>query len=137
SYTTLARDGSLCQGTSCRQAHRFAKARRPRVFSKPGPLLGFDAMARRRPIGARAPERVGEVLSRSSPHAGAMRDAPLPLALWELTVGTRIAARTRPLRLEGGVLLVRVATAAWAHELAFLAPEIATRLAQRGVPVER
>jgi predicted nucleic acid-binding Zn ribbon protein len=54
---------------------------------------------------------------------------------WEVAVGTRIAARTRPTRLERGVLHVVVSSAAWAQELSLLAATIAEQLRARGLDV--
>ncbi len=39
-------------------------------------------------------------------------------------MGSRIAARARPAKLERGVLVIRTASAAWAQELALLADDI-------------
>lgn len=55
---------------------------------------------------------------------------------WEAAVGTRIAARARPFKLERGVLWVRTATATWAQELTLLADAILAQLAARGVRVK-
>ncbi len=52
---------------------------------------------------------------------------------WDEAVGSRIAQRTRPWRLERGVLHVRVANAAWANELALLADDILAQLQRRGI----
>ena len=57
----------------------------------------------------------------------------LPAGAWEAAVGPRIAARTRTLRLERGILYVRAATSGWASELSLLAPEILAKLGDRGV----
>ncbi len=58
---------------------------------------------------------------------------PIDPALWEAAVGSRIARRTQPLRLERGVLSVRVATAAWANELSLLSADILALLVARGI----
>jgi len=55
---------------------------------------------------------------------------------WERAVGTRIARRAQPARLEKGVLIVRVAHAAWANELSLLAEDIRRQLGECGVQVE-
>jgi hypothetical protein len=52
---------------------------------------------------------------------------------WERAVGPRIARRAEPVRLERGVLHVRVATAPWANELSLLAEEILTQIRAQGV----
>lgn len=61
---------------------------------------------------------------------------PVPARDWEAAVGTRIAARARPVRLDRGVLHVRTATATWAQELTLLADAIIEQLRGRGVAVE-
>lgn len=61
--------------------------------------------------------------------------SPVALRDWEAAVGTRIAARARPHKLERGVLWVRAASAPWAQELALLADTIVQQLAARGVKV--
>jgi len=62
--------------------------------------------------------------------------SPISERDWELAVGSRIAARTRPYRLEGGVLLVIAATASWSQELSLLSDKIAEKLAARGIAVK-
>jgi hypothetical protein len=47
---------------------------------------------------------------------------------WTEIVGERIAARTRPQGLRGGVLTVAVASASWLNELAFLRTELTARI---------
>lgn len=64
------------------------------------------------------------------------RAPPVATRDWEAAVGTRIAARARPTKLERGVLLVRAASATWAHELTLLADAIIEQLRARGVAVE-
>lgn len=60
---------------------------------------------------------------------------PVPLRDWETAVGSRIAARTRPIRLDRGMLVVGAASSAWAQELALLAEPILGQLRARGVAV--
>ena len=60
---------------------------------------------------------------------------PVSREIWDRAVGSRIALRAQPLRLERGVLLVRVTNAAWANELSLLADEIRRQLAGCGVEV--
>jgi hypothetical protein len=62
--------------------------------------------------------------------------SPVAFRDWEGAVGTRIAARARPVRLDRGVLLVRTASSTWAQELALLADAILVQLRRRGVAVE-
>lgn len=62
--------------------------------------------------------------------------APVSEQDWEHAVGSRIARRAQPERLDKGVLIVRVAHAAWANELSLLAEDIRQQLAAAGVDVE-
>ncbi len=83
-------------------------------------------------------EPLGLVLSRDSTLRvpGTIETSPVSARDWEAAVGSRIAARARPLRLDRGVLLVRTATATWAQELSLLADAILFQLRGRGVAVE-
>lgn len=83
------------------------------------------------------PLRVGAVLAGERSDAGLGRLGPVAPHVWQAAVGPRVAARTRPVRLERGVLTVRVASPVWSQELGFLAPTIAARLVERGVEVAR
>ena len=49
---------------------------------------------------------------------------------WADVVGDRLAEESRPASLEGGVLLVKVSSAAWATQIGFLAQEVAGRANQ-------
>lgn len=62
--------------------------------------------------------------------------SPIAARDWEAAVGSRIAARARPVRLDRGILVVRTATATWAQELGFLADPILAQLRGRGVKVD-
>ena len=62
--------------------------------------------------------------------------SPVSARDWEAAVGSRIAARARPIRIDRGVLLVRTATATWAQELALLSEAILLQLRGRGVIVD-
>lgn len=79
-------------------------------------------------------KRIDDILGTSgqlAPPQG-LQLPPLTPAAWEQAVGARVAARTEPYRLERGVLFVRVASAAWANELAMLTEPIIDHLrAQR------
>ncbi|WP_437306621.1 DciA family protein [Sorangium sp. So ce388] len=83
-------------------------------------------------------ERLGAMIQReSSLSAPAEVDtAPMPFRDWEAAVGSRIAARARPLKLERGVLHVRAASSTWAQELSMLGDAITTQLRARGLPVQ-
>ncbi len=63
--------------------------------------------------------------------------APVTPIDWEAAVGSRIATKAQPHRLERGVLTVRVTSAAWANELSLLADDILRQLRERGLPVEQ
>jgi hypothetical protein len=82
-------------------------------------------------------EMVGAVIGRERTFAGLVQEAPeaVPARSWELAVGSRIAARARPTRLERGVLLVTAATAAWANELSLLSVPLVTQLRKLGIEV--
>jgi predicted nucleic acid-binding Zn ribbon protein len=67
---------------------------------------------------------------------GTLRPPAIARALWEAAVGSRIAARTEPIRLERGVLLVRAASAAWANELSLLGESIIEQLRAQGVALD-
>lgn len=61
--------------------------------------------------------------------------SPISARDWSAAVGTRIAARTRPIQLERGVLLIRAASATWAQELTLLSDAIIAQLRGRSVHV--
>jgi predicted nucleic acid-binding Zn ribbon protein len=50
------------------------------------------------------------------------------LAIWPQVVGAEIAARTQPIKIERGVLYVRVDHSAWMQELHFMEREILAKL---------
>jgi hypothetical protein len=94
------------------------------------------AMSRRHRI--RAPEPLGTVLLRST-DARAPVPVDVPPVLprdWECAVGTKIARRARPTRLERGVLYVRTTSSTWAQELSLLADTIVQKLRERGIEVK-
>jgi len=51
-------------------------------------------------------------------------------AAWPEVVGSQIAARSEPIKLENGRLTIRVEGGAWAAELALLGPCLATSVAR-------
>lgn len=83
-------------------------------------------------------ERIGLLIQRE----GAFRPpesvdtAPIAYRDWEAAVGTRIAARARPVKLDRGVLHVRASSSTWAQELALLGDAIAAQLRTRGFKVQ-
>jgi predicted nucleic acid-binding Zn ribbon protein len=58
------------------------------------------------------------------------------LGIWAQVVGEEIAARTQPLRVERGVLYVRVDQSAWLQELHFMEKEILRKLKEKAPDVE-
>jgi hypothetical protein len=62
--------------------------------------------------------------------------SPIAYRDWEAAVGSRIAARARPVSIDRGVLIVRAATATWAQELSLLAEPIRAQLRARGVAID-
>lgn len=76
-----------------------------------------------------APEPLEFVIERAGENRFAKRQLPVPLAIWRIAVGPRIADRTRPIALERGILVVKVTTSVWANELSMLAPTILEKLA--------
>lgn len=57
---------------------------------------------------------------------------------WLELVGAKIAEVTEPIVvLDGGVLVVRVASAAWAQELQLMSPMILEKLGARGKRIQR
>lgn len=83
-------------------------------------------------------EPIGLVLQRETgiKPPPAVETAPIAYRDWEAAVGSRIAARARPVRIDRGVLVVRTATSTWAQELALLSEPILAQLRARGVQVE-
>lgn len=59
-------------------------------------------------------------------------------ARWEELVGPAVARHTRPLRLEGGTLVVAVDQPPWATQVRVLAPGILSRLTEHtGEPLDQ
>jgi predicted nucleic acid-binding Zn ribbon protein len=57
---------------------------------------------------------------------------------WEECVGAHVAAHARPVRLDGGVLVVEVDEPAWATQIALLSNTIRERLVTvTGIDVDR
>lgn len=91
-------------------------------------------MARR---GRSSPVRLDAVFAANDADLGLRHAGPVAPHVWLAAVGPRIAARTRPLRVERGALVVRVESPVWGHELGFLADAIVARLRERRVDVAR
>jgi hypothetical protein len=90
----------------------------------------------RRSIGL---EPLGDLLLRDSNLRGASSSEAGAVSPrdWEAAVGSRIAARARPVELDRGTLLVLAGSSTWAQELSLLSDEILRQLRGRGLPVER
>jgi hypothetical protein len=82
-----------------------------------------------------APEAMEAILDRAGESRFARVRSPIALKTWRDAVGARIAERARPMSLWDGVLLLRVPSSVWAHELSLLAADVCTRLRERGVAV--
>ncbi|MCA9621710.1 MAG: DUF721 domain-containing protein [Myxococcales bacterium] len=84
-------------------------------------------------------ERLGSILDHTKEIAPPKHvpRSPIDVRLWELAVGTRIASRAQPLRLDRGTLLVIVSSAAWANELCMLGDAILEKLVDHGVKVDK
>lgn len=85
-------------------------------------------MAGKRPKGN--PERISRLLTGSglTPELGARLKDLVIWESWDQAVGPAIAARTRPLRLVGGVLTVVVASGPWMQQLSFMKTELRDRI---------
>lgn len=81
----------------------------------------------------RAPEALEAILSRAGESRFARVRPPVPMTVWRKAVGARIAEHARPMALQGGTLILRVATSVWAHELSFLAEDVLGRLRALGI----
>jgi hypothetical protein len=93
-------------------------------------------MQRRRRPPLAAPESVEGILHRAGESRFAsVRPAVAP-RVWRDAVGARIAERAAPVSLIAGVLLLRVPSSVWAHELSLLSPELCERLRARGVDAQ-
>jgi Dna[CI] antecedent, DciA len=82
-----------------------------------------------------APEPLDAIMSRAGENRFARSRPPLPPKVWRDAVGARIAERACPVSLEGGVLLLRVPSSVWAHELSLLSDDICGRLRVQGTEV--
>ena len=82
-------------------------------------------------------ETLGAVLVRDKLLKEAVKEVQTPVSTrdWENAVGSRIATRTRPARLDRGLLVIVAASAAWSNELSLLAGPILERLQALGVKV--
>ena len=86
---------------------------------------------RRPPL--KSPESVEGILDRAGESRFARVRPPIAPRVWRDAVGARIAERAAPISLAAGVLLLRVPSSVWAHELSLLSVELCERLRARGV----
>lgn len=92
-------------------------------------------MKRKRRPGLSAPEPLDTVLEKAGEDRFAPFRPPIPERVWRAAVGARVAERSKPIALERGVLVVRVATSVWANELSLLAEPILARLRVQHIAV--
>jgi hypothetical protein len=81
------------------------------------------------------PESLDAILSRAGENRFAQVSPPVPPNVWRDAVGQRIAERACPVWMKGGMLVLRVPSAVWAHELSLLSEEVCARLRQFGIEV--
>ncbi|HWL85718.1 MAG TPA: DUF721 domain-containing protein [Polyangiaceae bacterium] len=89
---------------------------------------------RRRPT-LREPEEIDAVLDRAGENRFAKRPVPIAAQTWARAVGYRIADRAKPMKLDRGVLTVRVPSSVWASELSMLTTSVVSRLRDAGIEV--
>ncbi len=99
-------------------------------------MYAGEEMKRRKRRRLDAPEPLDEVLERAGENRFAKKQLPIPLAKWRAAVGPRIADRARPIALERGVLIVKVATSVWANELSMLSAQLIVKLAEAGFEIK-
>jgi predicted nucleic acid-binding Zn ribbon protein len=75
------------------------------------------------------PAPLGEVVDRLSSTRGWSRrlEGARVHGLWEEIAGSNLAEHTEPVRLHGGVLVVRATSSSWAAQLPYMANEIMRR----------
>jgi hypothetical protein len=83
-----------------------------------------------------APSSIGDLLA-SLDGAEMMTDhSPVSLEVWQDLVGTRIADRSKPARIDpSGTLIIHVPDSVWAQELSLLSTTIIARLSAMGTRV--
>ncbi len=89
--------------------------------------------SRRRRTPLAAPESVEGILDRAGESRFAIARPAVAPRVWRAAVGARIAERAAPVSLYAGVLLLRVPSSVWAHELSLLSAELCERLREHGV----
>lgn len=80
--------------------------------------------------GADAPELLSTALDRLSRRLGGPSSAVLRTIFgrWEELVGPAVAAHVRPVSLRGTTLVVAADAPAWATQMSFLGPDLATKV---------
>lgn len=105
-----------------------------------GPRAPVSSYVVKKRKALRGIEPLGLVLDRTNeilpPNGVRESHAPVSERDWEAAVGTRIASRALPVKLDRGVLHVRVASATWAQELSMLGEPILQQLRARGLRVD-
>lgn len=81
------------------------------------------------------PESLDTILDRAGENRFAKSRPPIDERVWREAVGARIADRVQPVALRDGVLLLRVPSSVWAHELSLLADHVCARVRERGLDV--
>jgi hypothetical protein len=84
----------------------------------------------------RSPAPIGILLEEARDASAQAGGIVVDRQRWRQAVGERISSRTEPGRLRGGVFTIHAASAAWAQELTFLAPEILARVQALGLSVK-
>lgn len=82
--------------------------------------------------GPRDPAALADLLSgfvRTRRWAGRLQSLSVH-SQWEELVGPDLARRCEPVRIAGGVLLIRTASPTWAAQLRYLTPRIQRRVAE-------
>ncbi|CAN5505315.1 hypothetical protein BH09MYX1_BH09MYX1_46530 [soil metagenome] len=84
-----------------------------------------------------SPESVDAILARAGEDRFAPDRAPISGPLWRTIVGPRVADRAIPVKIEKDMLVIRVATSAWAQELSLLSTTILARLKEYDIDLKR
>jgi hypothetical protein len=84
----------------------------------------------------KAPEALEGILDRAGESRFASVRPVIAPKTWREAVGARIAEKAAPVSIYGGVLLLRVPSSVWAHELSLLATDLCQRLRDRGIEVK-
>ncbi len=90
------------------------------------------------PPGERDPQRIGELLDRTSKRLGGPSSSTTSarFSRWEQIVGADIAGHSRPVSLHDGVLVLAVDHPAWATQLRYMTADLLTRISDATAGVE-